>query len=342
MSWCTSSGKLQSALRKGSSKQASETQISEANIVDFLAEPHVLFSVDDQEPVHECNVVVTGLAEVLSVKNSPELLSSDKLYLAALDSACNRSCAGSSWVQHAEEASLHAPPYIRSLVKKEPESERFRFGNGGVLRSSERIRLPFLIAGRVVLLWVSNVPCPSLGCLVGKDALDALGALHDFLSNRVQFQLLAPDHWVRLSRMNAGHSSISFLPTPLSQWPPLTEKPWIAIGRGKVCEVQSETRMQWMLKKLKRAWTGDSSGHETQVTEHFVPELLAPRLQADSDGLCPYPVGGLVEAIAASRFAMEPDCDQTSPQEHVSPLVDIVQRPFLRGLPLPLPSRALQ
>ena len=215
-----------------------------------------------------------------------------------------------------------------SLVKKEPESERLRFGNGGVLRSSERIRLPFLIAGRVVLLWVSNVPCPSLGCLAGKDALDALvdalGALHDFLSNRV-----------RLSRMNAGHSS-------LSQWPPLTEKPWIATGKGKVCEVQSETRMQWMLKKLKRAWTGDSSGHETQVTEHFVPELLAPRLQADSDGLCPYPVGGLVEAIAASRFAMEPDCDQTSPQEHVSPLVDIVQRPFLRGLPLPLPSRALQ
>ena len=59
--------------------------------------------------------------------------------------------------------------------------------------------------------------CSSLGLLVGKDFLDSLGAVIDFLHNRVKFQLLADDHWVRLHKLKAGHFAVPCLPTPLHQ-----------------------------------------------------------------------------------------------------------------------------
>ena len=109
----------------------------------------------------------------------------------------------------------HPPSYVRALIHSVPEQERFGFGNGGQLLSEERVRLPFLIAGKIVLVWISAVPGASLGLLLGTDVLDTLGAVHDFLGNRIQFQLLSPDHWVRLEHLRAGHSSIPCLPAPL-------------------------------------------------------------------------------------------------------------------------------
>ena len=118
-------------------KQASESNVSEVNVVDFLAESHVMFGVDEKEIYevntveHEC-MVTSRLSEVLEALSAPpkNLLSEDKLYHAALDSACNRSCAGSTWVAHTKDALRYAPQYIKELIKTEPEQERFRFQKG--------------------------------------------------------------------------------------------------------------------------------------------------------------------------------------------------------------------
>ena len=269
-------GRLPSALK--SVKR--EAQISEVNVIDLLP-PLREVSFDAAEEVHEISVV-ENLSEVLSSlnhKSESTMLSQDKLLQAAIDSACNRSCAGVAWIQHTEAALQRAPEHIRALIQRVPEHERFRFGNGGQLVSEVRVRLPFVIAGRVVLVWISAVPCPSLGLLLGKDVLDSMGAVLDFLGNRMQFQLLAPNHWVYLHKLRAGHFAMPCLPTPLSQWPSLKSSPWISVGRGACCEVQVASKEQWILQKLERAV---EVVHEAcaDVTEHVLSaEFLDPSFE---------------------------------------------------------------
>ena len=61
----------------------------------------------------------------------------------------------------------HPPSYVRALIHSVPEQERFEFGNGGQLLSKERVRLPFLIAGKIVFgLDISCALC-FLGVAVG-------------------------------------------------------------------------------------------------------------------------------------------------------------------------------
>ena len=84
-----------------------------------------------------------------------------------MGSACNRSCAGTAWVDHMLRSLQKAPQSIQQLVLRAPKKEKFRFGNGGTLLSSERVRV--VIKNQVVLVWISVAPCDTLGCLLGKD-----------------------------------------------------------------------------------------------------------------------------------------------------------------------------
>ena len=70
-----------------------------------------------------------------------------------------------------------APPEIQALVCHEPEKETFRFGNGATKASLERWRLPTMIGSTLVLFWTSVVPVSSLGLLLGRDFMDAIGAV---------------------------------------------------------------------------------------------------------------------------------------------------------------------
>ena len=58
--------------------------------------------------------------------------------MGALDSACNRTCAGEVWIQHFLHTLQHAPPEVQAIVQTAEENELFRFGNGGTQRSSVR------------------------------------------------------------------------------------------------------------------------------------------------------------------------------------------------------------
>ena len=195
-------------------KSKSETNVSEANVVDLMPDsskafqdvkfPNVGFHAEPE--VHEIHVTET-LAEALSTSSKSVVahLDSDKMYQAAVDSACNRSVCGMEWMESYLSALQFAPQYIQDLVKKVPEDEQFRFGNGGCLGSSERYRIPIKIENSVVLIWLSVVQCGSLGCLLGKDWLEALGAVLDFTGKRMQLKFLFPDRWIRLSKMRVGH-----------------------------------------------------------------------------------------------------------------------------------------
>ena len=76
---------------------------------------------------------------------SQRALATDKQLVGALDSACNRTCSGSMWISQYLSTLSTAPEAIRNLVRKEPEEEIFRFGDGGVQTSKFRYRLPMVI-----------------------------------------------------------------------------------------------------------------------------------------------------------------------------------------------------
>ena len=104
-------------------------------------------------------------------------LSLDKKLMGALDSACNRTCCGTVWLDHYLRALQAAPQAIRKLVAEQTEEETFRFGDGGTQKSGIRYRLPMMVGEDLVLTWVSVVPVASLGLLLGRDWLDSIGCV---------------------------------------------------------------------------------------------------------------------------------------------------------------------
>ncbi|OLQ07812.1 von Willebrand factor A domain-containing protein 8 [Symbiodinium microadriaticum] len=70
--------------------------------------------------------------EALAVK-----LSADN-WVGALDSACNRTCAGTQWLEGYVAILAEAPSALRTLIDQGPETESFKFGSGCVLPSTLR------------------------------------------------------------------------------------------------------------------------------------------------------------------------------------------------------------
>ncbi len=68
---------------------------------------------------------------------------------------------------------------LAHLTSWEAESDFFRFGNGGRLKSDRRWALSVCIEGRPLFLRVSVVASPMLGALLGKDLFFALGVVLD-------------------------------------------------------------------------------------------------------------------------------------------------------------------
>ena len=130
---------------------------NEVNVVSFLRAPTV-FQYDsfeammvnwepdadeDDENIHEVNAV--DLFTVLATGNETPVPES----LAALDSACNRTVCGPEWLKGALEK---VPRSLKHLIETRDENERFRFGNGGVLTSTSRTRLPVVLDNKVFCL----------------------------------------------------------------------------------------------------------------------------------------------------------------------------------------------
>ena len=230
-------------------------------------------------PVNETMMVNTfagaemkSLSEALSStqEDPPEAsfaagLARDKMLVGALDTACNRTVTGMVWLKGFLDELKHAPAAVQSLLKREEEVELFRFGNGGVQRSTERWRLPMMVGDTLFCFWTSVVRVPSLGLLLGRDFLDGIGAVLSFTQ-----RLLRCDHLqstvVPLRQMSAGHFLLQLIP---STWCRPLDTRWRRLGQDGVIELQISAS-EWVRRKFGASRSDILKEHEHLVTEHSI------------------------------------------------------------------------
>ena len=205
-----------------------------------------------------------------AAKPQPNLgLPEDKELVGALDSACNRTCAGPEWLNGYLDGLKEAPQDIQDLVEVQTECENFRFGNNGVVPSLQRWRLPAMVDKTLIMFWVSLVPVSTLGCLIGRDFLEAIGAILDF-SQRTLTCAHIQSSLLQLRQMVAGHFMLELLPRHFEDWgaiPKSSGLRWRRCGQDGVLELLF-SRMQWLHYRLKH-----SSVQSIQAEkEHLVVE----------------------------------------------------------------------
>ena len=189
----------------------------------------------------------------------------DKRLVGALDSACNRTCTGPEWLAGFLESLKKAPQPVRDLVTCRPEHEVFRFGNGGTQVSSERWRLPMCVGGELISFWTSVVQVPSLGLLLGRDFLEAVGAEMSFPRRSLVCAHLTGIP-IKLKQLMAGHFLLELLPP---SWPGVGSQRWKKLGIDGVIEVQMNT-VDWLRKRISsksHMWAKD---HDHLLTEKSV------------------------------------------------------------------------
>ena len=248
--------------------------------------------------------LLQSFSQGVSVPKQSLGLPRDKELVGALDSACNRTCAGPDWLRGYLQALKEAPNSIQDLVKMESENENFRFGNNGVVPSLQRWRLPALVGKSIVLFWVSIVPINTLGCLVGRDFLEAVGAVLDFARRTLTCTHIASG-LLQLQQMVAGHFMLELLPTSSAGWSPFSQIAggrWKPVGQDGVVELYFN-RVQWLQYRIT---TRSCSGVKPVEKEHYLVEssLLASHysfLRSSSDeSTSPMPTFSTSSARASS------------------------------------------
>ena len=269
--------------RKGAAARPKARQV---RVAEALQSDHVALSSTadvnaiESKHVHEASMVLhypvlpleQALDESLSrsshstcIAGSKEL-AEDKLLVGALDSACNRTCTGPRWLEgYLKQLSETAPKWVSDLVESIPERENFRFGNGSVVPSSKRWRLPGCIGGKMVLIWVSVVPIVSLGCLLGRDFLDAIGAVLNFAHRTLDCTFIDTGPF-RLQQMAAGHFMVNLIP---SEWPRPGDGRWKKCGLDGIVEIRFTPR-RWLQYCMKE--TGKEEDSENPNHEHLLAE----------------------------------------------------------------------
>ena len=103
---------------------------------------------------------VYGVNEV----TAPPVRDSD---VGVLDTACRMSVGGSAWFD--DYKSKLADLGLLDYVKEEPERERYRFGDGRIVKSYKKATFPIVMCGQPLLATCSIVESDTLGLLLGKD-----------------------------------------------------------------------------------------------------------------------------------------------------------------------------
>ena len=232
------SGRLQVPWRRAGATQGTiqgSDTTKQVRATETLNTEHL--AAEDEAAAHEVLTVAVGdtfatpLSEVLAQqhlqKRDIPRLAQDKRFVGALDNACNRTCAGSFWLVFYLQALQAAPKPIQDLVTTIEEDELFRFGNGGAQKSNVRYRLPMALGSTLVLVWVSIVPVPSLGLLLGRDFLSGIGAVLSFSRKKLRADLVNGE-MLDLGQLAAGHFSLPLQP---SMWPRPGSQRWRRLGR---------------------------------------------------------------------------------------------------------------
>ena len=188
--------------------------------------------------------------------------------IGALDSACNRTCAGPRWLQnYLDLIETVAPESVQNMVHHVPEKEAFKFGNGGVTPSYERWRLPGVLCGRLFALWVSIVPVPSLGLLMGRDWMEAVGAVIDFEQKVLACRRLF-EGCLELFQLRAGHFMVNLLPSEPDpeSWGLHQRGHLRRCGLDGVVELQMSSR-QWLSRLIEMGRGASASAAEHVLSE---------------------------------------------------------------------------
>ena len=151
------------------------------------------------------------------------------------------------------------------LIESHDEQENFRFGNGGLVTSSRRWRLPALVSGKLILVWISIVPI--YWDMLGRDFLDAVGGVVDFAAKTLQRTFLSSEaHPQRLNKMSAGHFILPLIP---KGWPRPLSGRWRHCGLDGMIELQMAPQ-QWLDRKLSSRVSNINSSvcsHDQMLTE---------------------------------------------------------------------------
>ena len=199
---------------KGAGKKSSGSSGvgKQVKVVETLNTEHVF--EENEMGQHEVLMVNVGslpfseaLASSKQEKTGAPGLARDKVLVGVLESACSRACAGDTWLKHYLHTLKMAAKPIQDLVITVQEEELFRFGNGGTQRSSVRYRLPMMVGGNLVAVWVSVVKVPSLGLLLGRDFLDGIGAVVSFTKQKLRPDFL-DGKLIDLAQVSAGHFAL--------------------------------------------------------------------------------------------------------------------------------------
>ena len=189
-----------------------------------------------------------------------------------------------------------SPSWIMDLIEPHDEQENFRFGNGGLVTSSRQWRLPAWVSGKLILIWISIVPVGTLGCLLGRDFLDAVGGVLDFAAKTLQCTFLSEAAPQRLNQMSAGHFILPLIP---KGWPRPLSGRWRKCGLDGIIELEMVPQ-QWLDRKLSsRVVHGNVCSHDQMLAEgcgtagavHEVlsahHELLVQDMTAPADQVSP-------------------------------------------------------
>ena len=294
-------------------KAAAKKPVKNVRVAEALNTEHLL----DEQPMSSAaehhEVMMTqrllcpsSLTEALARSNevcqvAQRQLAEDKQLVGALDSACNRTCSGHMWMDQYLSMLSHAPQAIKNLVEKEPEEEVFRFGDGGVQVSTYRYRVPMMVGSDLVLTWVSVVPVPSLGLLLGRDWLDGIGCNLSFAK-----KVMRADHLsgklIPLHQILAGHFALALLP---SSWPSPGLPRWRRVGQDGVLELQISSR-DWLQRKLTAESYVVRHGREH---EHLVTEQSLKLGDVSFSGMLieggmAAPTGVMVQAMRSTDRAI--------------------------------------
>ena len=269
---------------KGLPQQAKQVRVAET-----LNTEHLL-PVAEEDPdalaAHEVMATSVELKAQLSLKEALKVdgtatLASDKRFVGALDSACNRTCAGSLWLSVYLRALEKAPKEIQQLIQTVEEDELFRFGNGGTQRSTVRYRLPMMVGSTLILVWVSIVPVASLGLLLGRDFLSGIGAVLSFGRRKLRADLVNGE-MIDLGQLTAGHFCLTLQP---KSWPRPDAQRWRKMGQDGVIELQLSS-LDWWSKQLRFRFSHfdefpmSVAPHEHLMTEHGIKAAMSAGAQA--------------------------------------------------------------
>ena len=265
---------------QGLGRKPSPKKVKQVKLVESLNTEHVVEADETVQPANEVLTVAcsprpaisdslmralddAAVAKEVNALTSAKL-ACDKRLVGALDSACNRTCTGPEWLSGFLDGLKQAPKEIQDLVISRPERETFRFGNGGTQVSVERWRLPAVVGGTLICFWTSVVPVPSLGLLLGRDFLEAVGADMSFSRRTLKCESLnmVP---IALRQLTAGHYLLHLLP---SCWPGVvSQKRWKRLGVDGVLELQLSAS-EWLRKRFGGRTCNAVTAHDHLLTEH--------------------------------------------------------------------------